>query len=85
MRILAQALQHYAFAGIYFEQYSGNAAGFHAILGELYDRFRGFSRKVLLEAQDQILPKIAAEYGLDLNILKQFFEDTLGLALLLAI
>ena len=81
---LGHAMQHYAFAGTYFERYSGRAAGLRTILGEIYDRFKHFPRQDLLFARDQILPKIASDYCLDTVVLRHFFEDTLELALLLA-
>ena len=81
---LTEAVQHYAFAGVYLERYSGRVVSLRTVLGELYDHFKGFSHRDLSYAQDQILPKIAEEYWLDMGVLRHFFEDTLELALLLA-
>lgn len=83
-QVLEQAMRHYVLAVAYFEQYSEHTVQSHTALERLYGNFRRCERGDLRYVQDEVLPSIAVIYALDVAHLRETFEDTLGLALLIA-
>jgi tetratricopeptide (TPR) repeat protein len=82
---LVQSIRHFAFAVTYFERFSDRAAGLEKAYKQLYERFKKCKHDDLRYLLEQAIPDIARQYGLDPKWLSRFFEDTLGLALLLEV
>jgi hypothetical protein len=78
---LAKAMKHFVFSYTYFGLYSKRAVGRETAYKQLYDRFKKCSTQDLKYLRDELIPKIAKDYGLDATWLGVLFEDTLGLAL----
>lgn len=79
--VLEQTVRHYILSVVYFGQYSARETGHQATFRQMDDRLNRCSPEGLKYLQEEALPAIAGDYGIDLSRPGRLFEDTIGLAL----